>query len=97
MMIGDIAHRLKYAEIKAEIKKDRAEMDAALNYTFDYIQNSVGFGVSRYTAKAIFDRAYLENYRYGWASVAAEIDDLCTFVRYILSKESKLIFKENDQ
>lgn len=89
MMIGDIAHRLRYAEIK----KDRATMDEALNHVFDYIQKSVGFGISRYTAKAIFDRAYFENYPYGWASVAEKIDDLCTFVRYILSKEYNIISK----
>ena len=38
MMIGDIAHRLRYAEIK----KDRAAIDEALNYVFDYIQKIVG-------------------------------------------------------
>ena len=89
-MIGDIAKRLRYAEIK----KDREAMDESINYVFDYIQNSVGFGSSRYTAKAIFDRAYFENYQYGWESVAAKIDDLCTFVRYILSKECQTVCKE---
>lgn len=89
-MIGDIAHRLTYAEIK----KDRAVMNETLNYVFDYIQKRVGFGISRYTAKAIFDKACDEKYSYGWTSVAAKIDDLCTFVRYILSKECQTVCKE---